>query len=127
MVNPIKRLATASQLFQALSHLVLVLFSQDHVPVLVDHVRHVDQRLPDLVHRLDTIADILRETLLVGQVLGRVLPSVEKCVLNVDRIVARVNFTPHEVHWDLVEDLWLVDEGPWVEVDLVMINFTVLV
>ena len=107
MVNPIKRLSTASQLFQALSHLVLVLFPEDHVAVLVDHVGHVDERLPDLVDRLDAIADVFGETLLVGQVLGRVLPSVEEGVLDVDRVVARVDFTSYKVHRDLVKDLGL--------------------
>ena len=127
MVNPVEWLATASQLFQALLHHKLVLVSQYHVSILVNHVGHMQDCLPDLVDWLDSIAYIFSETLLICQVLRRVLTPVKKCVLNVDWIVSRVDFAPHEIERELIEDLRLGDEGSWVKEDLVMIHFTILV
>ena len=87
----------------------------------------MDNVPPDLLYRLDSLADVLRETLMIGQVLWRILASIEVRVLDVDWIVPRVKLAPDEVKRHLIEDLGLVNESLRVEVHLVVINFSVFV
>ena len=59
MVNPVEWLATASQLFQTLPHLVLVLVAGDLFSVFLDQIGHVDDCLPHLVNWFGAVEHVV--------------------------------------------------------------------
>ena len=107
MVHPVKRLATLAQIINAIVEDAFLRLKYHNVTVFLNKPSsQVEQVLCYLILRLRPIVfvNVLDKSLVLRCILRRVLPLVQVCMLNVQWILFRVDFTVAIVEGHGIED-----------------------
>ena len=107
MVHPVKRLATLAQIINAIVEDAFLRLKYHNVTVFLNKpCRQVEQVLCYLILRLRPIVfvNVLDKSLVLRCILRRVLPLVQVCMLDVQWILLRVDFTVAIVEGHGIED-----------------------
>ena len=74
--------------------------------------------------RLCSVVDILHEPIMLRGILRRILASVQVCVLDVQWVLCRIDFTVDIVHGHCIENDWIgsaVEFLVWIETHLLLL------